>query len=118
VQLRIALDTDGVIPALGFQQVEDRRDGEGRIPPEPPPGDRGPGGGGIAREHRLQHFRPAIRAVDIAGTQAAPLQITELVEHEQRVQAPRPEMTIPRRSLLIAVDRVLRAVHVRRRDPR
>jgi hypothetical protein len=45
MQLRIALDADGVVPAFGLQQVKEGRDGEGRIGPEPPPFDRGPGGG-------------------------------------------------------------------------
>ena len=118
VQLRIALDADGVIPALGLQQVEERRDGEGRIGPEPPPGDRGSGLGRVSRQHRLQHFLPAVGAVDIAGTQGAPLQIAELVEHEERMQALRLEMTIPRRSLLIAMHRAFRAVHVQSDDLR
>jgi hypothetical protein len=39
VKLRIALDPDGIIPALGFQQIKERRNGKGRIAPEPPPGD-------------------------------------------------------------------------------
>jgi hypothetical protein len=43
--------------------------------------------------------------VDIARTQGAPFQITELVEHEQRMQAFLLEVPIPRRPLLIAVNR-------------
>ncbi len=50
--------------------------------------------------------------MDIARTQRTPLQIAELVEHEQRVQALRLEMTVPSRSLLTPVQRALRTVHV------
>jgi hypothetical protein len=50
--------------------------------------------------------------VHIAGTQGAPLQVAKLVEHEQRVQALRLEVTVPHCSLLIAVNRTLRTVHV------
>src|SRR5262249_56634031 len=32
----------------------------------------------------LEHWLPAVGAVDIAGTQRAAFQITELIEHEQR----------------------------------
>ena len=118
VEFGIALHADGVIPALGFQQVKQRRDGEGRIGPEPPPFDRGPGGGGTARQNRLQHILPTIGAVDIAGPQSAPFQIAELVEHEKRVQALLPEMTIPCRPFLIAVHRAFRTVHVQSDDLR
>ena len=118
VEFGIALHADGVIPALGFQQVKQRRDGEGRIGPEPPPFDRGPGGGRIARQNRLQHILPTIGAVDIAGPQSAPFQIAELVEHEKRVQALLLEMTIPCRPFLIAVHRAFRTVHVQSDDLR
>ena len=38
VQLRIALDADVVVPALYLQQIEQRRDCEGRIGAESPSG--------------------------------------------------------------------------------
>ena len=40
----------GIIPALGFQKIEQRRVGKGRIGPKPAPFDRGPGRGRIARQ--------------------------------------------------------------------
>src|SRR5215472_12224842 len=39
----------------------------------------------IALHDRVEHILPAVGAVDIAGTQRAAFQITELIEHEQRV---------------------------------
>jgi len=41
----------------------------------------------IAADYLLQHIPPAIDAVDVAGSQNAPLQIAELIEHEQRMVA-------------------------------
>ncbi len=37
----------------------------------------------VSLDHRLQHLAPAIGAVNVAGTQGAPLQIAELVEQEK-----------------------------------
>jgi hypothetical protein len=116
VELGVALEPDGIIPALGFQQIKECRNGKGGIGPEPPPGDRGAGLGRVARQHRLQNIFPAICAVHIAGTQGASLQVAKLVEHEQRVQALRLEVTIPHCPLLIAMHRALGAVHVQRND--
>lgn len=45
-------------------------------------------------------------ALAIAGTQAAALQITELVEHKQPIVAGASEVTIVGRSLLFDMDRV------------
>ena len=118
VELRVAFDADGVIPALGFQQIEERRDGECGVGTEPPPGDRRPSGRRVSRQHRPQDIFPAIGAVHIAGAQRTPLQFAELVEHEQGMQALRLEMAVPGRSLLIAMHRAFRAVHVQRDDLR
>ena len=53
--------------------------------------------------------------MDVAGSKRAPLQVAELVEHEERVQALRLEVAVPNRSLLVAMHRALRAVHVERK---
>ena len=45
------------------------------------------------------------RCADDAGTQGAPLQITELVEHEKRVIAGTPEVTVVGGALLFAMGR-------------
>jgi hypothetical protein len=112
VELAVALDPHGVIPALGLQQFEQRGNGEGGVTSEIAPDDRRSRVARISCQQRAQHILPAIGAVDIAGTQRTPLQIAELVGHEQRVQALGLEMTVPNSSLLIAMHRALGAVHV------
>lgn len=57
---------------------------------------------------------PAIRAVQGAGVERALLQVTKLVDHEERVQAVRLEMTVSDRAVLFAVQRAFGAVHVQR----
>ena len=118
VELGVALDADGVVPALRLQQVEQHRDGEGGVCAKPAARDRGPGLGRVARQHGAQNVFPAVGAVHVAGPERAAFQIAELVEHEQRVQALRLEMAVPGRALLVAVDRALGAVHVERDDLR
>ena len=48
----------------------------------------------------------------VPRAQHRPLTVTELVEHEQRVVAHAPKVTVVRRSLLFSMYRTLRAVHV------
>ncbi len=60
----------------------------------------------------LQHLAPAIGGVHVAGTQGAPLQITELVEHEQGMVTGAAEMAVVGGSFLIAMGRADAAVHV------
>src|SRR5262249_25487788 len=66
----------------------------------------------IARHDRLEHVVPAVGAVDIAGTQRAAFQITELIEHEQRVIAGAGVVAVPDAILLLAVGRAHARVHV------
>ena len=47
VELPVALDADGIVPALAFQQIEQRGDGKGRVGAEPESLDHGPGFGGV-----------------------------------------------------------------------
>ena len=114
IELAVALDPDGVTPALGLQEIEQRRDGKGGVTSEIAPGDRGSRVARISCRHRAQHILPAIGAVDIAGTQRTSLQIAELVEHEQWVQALGLEMPVPHCTFLIAMHRALGAVHIQR----
>ena len=63
----------------------------------------------------LEHWLPAVGAVDIAGTQRAAFQITELVEYEQRVIAGPGVMAVPDAHLLLvllAVGRAYARIHV------
>jgi len=59
----------------------------------------------ISRHDGLEHSVPFIGAVNVAGTQSAAFQITELVEYEQRVIAGTGIMAVPDAHLLLAVRR-------------
>ena len=56
--------------------------------------------------------------MDVARTQKATLQVTELVEAEERVIAGAAEVPVVSRSLLIAMGRAHRAIHVEDDDLR
>src|SRR6516225_4962089 len=51
-------------------------------------------------------------AVDIAGMQRAAFQVTELIEHEQRVITGAGVMAVPHAILLLAVGRAHARIHV------
>src|SRR2546430_17380302 len=51
------------------------------------------------------HFLPAVGAVDIAGTQRAAFQITELIEHEAGDNRCRRNVAVPHAILLFAMGR-------------
>ena len=53
----------------------------------------------------------------VPRTEHRPLAVTELVEHEQRVIARAPKVTVVRRSLLSSMYRTLRTVHVQDHPP-
>src|SRR5918993_5141948 len=81
---------DGIPIAFRFQELVDLGRGESRIGSEVAPLPRGP----VPRNYRLQHLAPALGGVDVAGPQGAALQVTELVEHEQRVIAGAAEVAV------------------------
>ena len=81
---------DGVLESPGFQELVDLRRDEGGIGAEVMPERLVP----VSSDHRLQHVAPLVGAVHVAGTQGAPFQIAELVEHEQRVKARAAEMAV------------------------
>jgi hypothetical protein len=72
----------------------------------------------VAGDHRVQHFSPAVGAVDVAGPQGAPLQITELVEHTQQVVAGAAEVALISAAFLVALGRGLARIPVEHDDPR
>ncbi len=61
---------------------------------------------------RIQKFLPTICTVNIAGPKQYSFTITELIEAEQRMETGTPEMTVVCLSLLLAMNRALRTVHV------
>ena len=69
------------------------------------------------RKDRFQHLPPLVRAMHVSRTQLGALAVTELVEHEQRVIAHAPKVTVVRRSLLFSMHRTLRTVHVQDHPP-
>ena len=99
---------DRILDPLGFQELVDLGHGEGRVGAEIEARDLAP----IARHDRLQHVLPAVGAVDVAGTQRAAFQITELVEHEQRMVAGAGVVAVPDAHLLLAMGRADARIHV------
>ena len=82
---------DRVFDPLRLQELVDFWHCKGRVRPEIDARDLAL----IAHNDRLEHTIPAIGAVHVAGTQRAAFQITELVEHEQRVIAGAGVMAVP-----------------------
>ena len=80
-----------------------------KVPPQP----RFP----IARQDRIQYITPPVRAMYVPRTEHRPLAVTELVEHEQRMIARAPKVTVVRCSLLFSMYRTLRTVHVQDHPP-
>ena len=66
----------------------------------------------ISRHDRLQHTVPSVGAVDVAGTKRTSFQVTELVEHEERMIAGAFVMAVPDAVLLFAVSRTDARIHV------
>ncbi len=104
----VGRQADGVGIAFGFQELVDLGFGEGRIRAEvaaqfPL---------AIALDHRLKHSAPILGAVDITGTQEAPLQVAELNAAKERVGARAVKVPIVSRALLITLNWALGAIHV------
>ena len=90
---------DHIPVVLRFQEFVDLRRGKTRIGSEVAPLHRRP----VTGDNRLQHLAPALGGVDVAGTKRTPLQVAELVEHEQWVIAGAAEVAVVGRALLLAV---------------
>ena len=71
----------------------------------------------VAGQDRIQYITPPVRAMYVPRTEHRPLAVTELVEHEQRVIARAPKVSVVRRSLLSSMYRTLRTVHVQDHPP-
>ena len=70
----------------------------------------------VAGQDRIQYITPPVRDVR-SPHGASPPRVTELVEHEQRVIARAPKVSVVRRSLLFSMYRTLRTVHVQDHPP-
>ncbi len=75
---RVRFEADGVEKTLGFQELVDVRRGKGGIPSEVAAQVPFP----VTPNDGFQNFTPTGGAMNIAGTQGTPLQVTELVEQE------------------------------------
>src|ERR1700704_126136 len=66
----------------------------------------------VGFDNRLQHTVPSVGAVDVAGTKRTSFQVTELVEHEERMIADAGIVAVPDAVLLFAVSRTDARIHV------
>ena len=83
---------DRVRETLGFEVIVSLRRGEGGVTSEIEPYLPTL----VANDNRLQHAFPAIGAVNVAGAQGTPFQISKLVEQEKGMVAGAAEVTIVR----------------------
>src|SRR3954471_13959975 len=66
----------------------------------------------VTSNYRLQHRAPAIGAMDVARPQRAPLDIAELVEHEQRMITGAGKVAIVGTAFLLPISRAFARIHV------
>jgi hypothetical protein len=108
LQDAVGRQPDCITHPLGFEELIDLGVGEGRITSEIQPLHDA----AVAGDHWLQHYAPAISAMDLTRSQSAPLNIAELVEHEQWVIAGAGEMAVVGAAFLVAVGRALARIRV------
>lgn len=82
LQNLVGLQPDGITEVIDFQIVEHFRDSKGSIATQVFAPQASPA---ITFDNRIKHGLPVVRTVNIAGAQRAALQITMLVEDEQRM---------------------------------
>src|SRR5207253_1281327 len=90
--------TYGVFDPFGFEELVDLWVCEAGIGSKIDARDLAP----VTRHDRVEHFLPAVRAVDVAGTQGTAFQIAELIEHEQRMITGAGIVSVPDAVLLLA----------------
>src|SRR3954453_10615858 len=81
---------DRVAGTLGFKKLVDLGIGESGVASEIKVLHDAP----VTSNHRIQQRAPAVSAVDVARPQCASLDVTELVEHKQRMIAGTSEMPV------------------------
>ena len=102
----VGRQADRIFDPLGFQELVDLRHGERCVSADTQELAL------VACNDRLEHAVPAVGAVHVAGTQGAAFEITELVEHEQRMIAGAGVMPVPNAHLLLAMGRAHARIHV------
>src|SRR4051794_18819764 len=113
VENSISRKADHVPVVLRFQEFVDLRRGKTRIGAEVAPLHRG----SVAGDDRLQHLTPALGGVNVAGPQGTAFQVTELVEHEERVVAGAAEVAVVSGPFLLAKGGADTGVHVEHDPP-
>ena len=99
---------DRILDPLGFQKFVDLGIGKAGVSSETDARNLSL----ISRHDGLEHGIPCVGAVNVAGTQSAAFQITELIEHEQRVITGASVMAVPDAILLFAMRRADARIHV------
>ena len=109
LQNLVGLQPNGVAEVIGFQIIEQLRDGESSISPQIFAPQARPT---IALHDWIKHGSPIVRAMNVSRLQRTAFQIPVLVEDEQRVITTATEVTIISRGFLLAVYRALGAVYI------
>ena len=109
LQNLVGSQPDGITEVIGFQIVEQLRDGEGGIAsqifaPQARPT--------IALHDWIKHRLPIVRTVNVARTQGTMLKVTMLVEDEQRMITTATKMAVISRGFLLAVNWAFGAVDI------
>ena len=65
------------------------------------------------RHDGIEFVLPTVGAVDVTGTQRTAFEVTELIEHEQRMIAGAFEVTVSDAHLLLATGRADARIHVK-----
>ena len=93
LQNLVGLQPDGIAEPIGFQIVEQFRDGEGGISPQIFAPQARPT---IALHDWIKHGLPVIRAMSVSRSQRTAFQIPVLIEDEQRVITTTAEVAVIR----------------------
>src|SRR4051812_3901052 len=99
---------DRVAGTLGFKKLVDLGIGESGVASKIQMLHNAP----VTRNHRLQQRAPAVSTVDVARSQHTPFDITELVEHEERVVAGATKVAIVGAAFLFAMGRAFARIHI------
>ncbi len=97
-----------IVYFFGFQELVDLGVGKGGIGAEVAAEVALP----VAGHDRFEHVFPAVRRVNVARAQRRTLEITELVEHEQRMIAGAGEVTVVGGAFLVAMGQTDTRIHI------
>jgi hypothetical protein len=104
----IGRQPDRIIDPLRFKIIVDARGRKGGIAAKGNACPLAP----ITLDDRLEHALPIVSTVNVAGTKSASLEVTELVEDEERMITGAAKVTVPNALLLITVGRTHARIHI------